>query len=125
VRTRTVLARPYTPPMPWEPLPDSHDRDPAPMAPSLDRVVRRLGGPSADVATGVFGRWAELVGDAVAANTRPLSMHGSTLVVAVSDPAWATQLRFLEVNLVERLQAELGVGTIDAIEVRVRPEQAR
>lgn len=111
--------------MPWEPLPHSRDRDPASMNTSLDRIVRRLGGPSADVATGIFGRWSELVGEAVAANSRPVSMRGSTLVVAVADPAWATQLRFLEGNLVERLQAELGAGTIDAIEVRVRPEQAR
>jgi predicted nucleic acid-binding Zn ribbon protein len=111
--------------MPWEPLPQSRDKDPAPMVASLDRLVRRLGGPSADVTTGVFGRWPELVGENVAANSRPVAMRGSTLVVAVADPAWATQLRFLEGNLVERLQAELGPDTIDSIEVRVRPEQAR
>ncbi|CAB4985919.1 unannotated protein [freshwater metagenome] len=51
-------------------------------------------------------------------------MRGTTLVVAVSDPAWATQLRFLEHDLVERLRTELGPNAIDAIEVRVRPEQA-
>jgi hypothetical protein len=51
-------------------------------------------------------------------------MKGTTLVVAVSDPAWATQLRFLEHDLIERLQVELGQDAIDTIEVRVRPEPA-
>jgi hypothetical protein len=43
-------------------------------------------------------------------------MKGTTLVVAVSDPAWATQLRFLEHDLIERLQVELGQDAIDTIE---------
>jgi predicted nucleic acid-binding Zn ribbon protein len=46
------------------------------------------------------------------------------LVVAVSDPAWATQLRFLERDLVERLRTELGTDAVNEIEVRVRPERA-
>ena len=92
---------------------------------SLDRIVRHLGGPSADVTSRVFGRWPELVGEAIAAQSRPVSMNGTTLVVAVSDPAWATQLRFLERDLIDRLHSELGADVIDQIEVRVRPERAR
>ncbi|MEX1217778.1 MAG: DUF721 domain-containing protein [Acidimicrobiales bacterium] len=110
--------------MPWEPLPDASTGDPVSMAASLDRIVRHLGGPSADVTTRVFSRWPELVGEAVAGQSRPVSMRDTTLVVAVSDPAWATQLRFLEQDLISRLQRELGSNAITAIEVRVRPEQA-
>ena len=95
------------------------------MRSSLDRVVRHLGGPSADVASGVFGRWEELVGEAVAANSRPVALRDTTLVIAVADPAWATQLRFLESELVSRLQTVFGVRTVDAIEVRVRPSEVR
>jgi predicted nucleic acid-binding Zn ribbon protein len=110
--------------MPWEPLPDATTGEPVSMHASLDRIVRHLGGPSADVTSRVFGRWPELVGDAVAAHSRPVSMNGTTLVVAVSDPAWATQLRFLERDLVERLRTELGTDAVNEIEVRVRPERA-
>jgi predicted nucleic acid-binding Zn ribbon protein len=42
------------------------------------------------------------------------------LVVGVDDPAWATQLRFLESELLERLAAEFGPGEVTSIEVRVR-----
>ncbi|MBU3700893.1 MAG: DUF721 domain-containing protein [Acidimicrobiia bacterium] len=111
--------------MPWEPLPDDRPAGPAPLRAGLDRVVRRLGGPSADVASGVFGRWDEMVGETVAANSRPVAVRGTTLVLAVSDPAWATQLRFLEADIVARLVEELGASSIESIEVRVRPSPSR
>ena len=111
--------------MPWEPLPGRRDADPARVADSLDRLVRHLGGPSADVTTSLVRRWPDLVGANVGANSRPVRLRDGVLTVAVADPAWATQLRFLEATLVSRLQAELGVDSLSAIEVRVRPESLR
>ena len=67
---------------------------------------------------GVFGRWEEAVGEAVARHVQPLRLDGSRLVVEVDDPAWATQLRFLEANLRERLLAVAG-ARIDEFEIRV------
>jgi predicted nucleic acid-binding Zn ribbon protein len=111
--------------MPWEPLPGRRDADPASVAMSLDRVVRHLGAPSADVTASLVGRWDQLVGPNVGANTRPIRLRDGTLTVAVAEPGWATQLRFLEATLVERLCAELGAGAVRTIEVRVRPESLR
>jgi len=111
--------------MPWEPLPGSRDADPAPVGTSLDRVVRHLGAPSADVTTSLVRRWPDLVGSNVGANSRPLRLRDGVLSVAVADPAWATQLRFLESTLVERLQSELGADAVRTIEVRVRPDGLR
>jgi len=111
--------------MPWEPLPRARDAEPARVSDSLDRLVRNLGGPSADVTTSLVRSWPELVGPNVGANSRPVRLRNGTLTVAVADPAWATQLRFLEATLITRLQAELGVGAVSTIEVRVRPEALR
>ena len=112
--------------MPWEPLPGRRgDADPARVSDSLDRLVRHLGGSSTDVTTSLVGRWPDLVGPNVGANSRPVRLRGGVLTVAVADPAWATQLRFLEATLVARLQAELGADAVTAIEVRVRPETLR
>jgi predicted nucleic acid-binding Zn ribbon protein len=109
--------------VPWEPLPGSRrDAEPAQVADSLDRLVRHLGAPSVDVTTSLVRRWPDLVGPHVGANSRPLRLRDGTLTVGVADPAWATQLRFLEAMLVERLQAELGAGSVVTIEVRVRPD---
>lgn len=99
-------------------------RDPVRIGDSLDKVVRSLrndGSPavSSQQIGGVFGRWAEAVGDAVAAHVRPIKLDGAKLVVEVDDPAWATQLRFLETALKQRLHDVAG-ATIDTIEARVR-----
>jgi hypothetical protein len=42
-------------------------------------------------------------------------------VVAVDEPAWATQLRWLEADLLARLNDVLGPGQVARIEVRVLP----
>jgi predicted nucleic acid-binding Zn ribbon protein len=111
--------------MPWEPLPGRRDADPGRVSDSLDRLVRNMGGPSADVNTSLVRRWPDLVGANVGANSRPVRLRGGVLTVAVADPAWATQLRFLEATLVSRLQAELGAEALSSIEVRVRPDSLR
>lgn len=67
---------------------------------------------------GLFGRWHEAVGDAVAAHVQPVTLDGTTLVVKVDDPSWATQLRFLERTLRERLAEVAGVE-IEHLEIRV------
>lgn len=114
-------------------------REPVPISDSLNRVVRSLrddtsatgssGGPgdpsgqtAGQVASqmgGVFGRWAEAVGDAVAAHVKPIKLDGNKLIVEVDDPAWATQLRFLETTMKQRL-LEVAGAVIDTIEARVR-----
>ena len=103
----------------------AHD-EPLRLGDSLHGVVRGLrpvgapggGAPSASVIGGVFGKWDEAAGAAVAAHVQPLKLDGTTLVVSADDPAWATQLRFLEATLRERL-AEVAGAHVERIEVRV------
>jgi predicted nucleic acid-binding Zn ribbon protein len=87
---------------------------------SLDRVARSLGGPDAGSLSGLFGRWAEIVGPQLAAHARPVSLSSGVLVVAVTEPAWATQLTFLEGELLGRFRDALGDGVVERVEVRVR-----
>ena len=47
--------------------------------------------------------------------------RGTVLVVAVDDPSWATQLRWLEADLVARICAELGAGVVTGLDLVVRP----
>jgi predicted nucleic acid-binding Zn ribbon protein len=82
--------------------------------------MQHLGGPAADTVTALFSGWSELVGEQLASHTKPLSLRDGTLVVAVDDPAWASQLRWLEGDLTKQLGAALG-EPVKAIEVRVRP----
>jgi predicted nucleic acid-binding Zn ribbon protein len=66
----------------------------------------------------VFGRWAEIVGPDLAAHTRPDSFADGELTVTADSTAWATQVRLLAPQLVRRLAAELGDGTIRRVKVR-------
>ena len=99
-----------------------------PISDSLNSVIRSLRNDSSDTASsgqtasqlgGVFGRWAEAVGDAVAAHVKPIKLDGTKLIVEVDDPAWATQLRFLETALKQRL-LEVAGATVETVEVRVK-----
>jgi predicted nucleic acid-binding Zn ribbon protein len=66
----------------------------------------------------VFGRWAEIVGQDLAAHTSPDGFADGELSVTADSTAWATQVRLLASALVARLNAELGPGTVLRVKVR-------
>lgn len=106
----------------WRPISTGADA-PEPLSSALDRLSRRLGGPSSAVLRTIFGRWEELVGPAVAAHVRPVSLRGTTLVVAADAPAWATQMAFLGPDLAKRVNEDLGVSAVTLVETRIRPPE--
>ncbi len=101
-----------------------------PLAASLDGVVRSMQGGTpgragaAQAIGGVFGRWVEIVGDAVAAHVQPVRLDRGRLVVEVSDPAWATQIRLLADTVCQRINDVTGT-VVDAVEVRVAGPRRR
>lgn len=97
---------------------------PEPLSSALDRLSRRLGGPSSAVLRTIFGRWEELVGPSVAAHVQPVSLRGTTLVVAADAPAWATQMAFLGPDLAKKVNEDLGVSAVTSVETRIRPPEA-
>ncbi|MCU1485373.1 MAG: putative RNA-binding protein containing Zn ribbon domain [Actinomycetia bacterium] len=104
----------------WKPLP-GEVADPRRVGESLDRVASSLGVPLASTLSTVFASWPDMVGESVAQHSRPRSLRDGVLVVAVDEPAWATQLRWLEADLLTRLGEALGPGQVARIEVRVQP----
>jgi hypothetical protein len=105
--------------MPARPLPG--DSEPRRIGESLDSVMRGLGAPEASGVHLVFDRWDEVVGEALAARTRPLRIDGGRLVLAVDEPAIATHVRFLQGELLTRLEDLLGPGRVTALDLRVGP----
>jgi predicted nucleic acid-binding Zn ribbon protein len=87
---------------------------------SLDKVARSLGGPDAGSLSGVFGHWADIVGPQLAAHARPLSLSAGVLVVGVTEPAWATEMTYLNSELLRRFGEALGEGVVQRVEVRLR-----
>ena len=102
--------------------PPRSEQDPRPVAASLERLTRRLGTPSSSTMAAVFARWEDLVGPAVAAHAKPVSLRHGTLRVHVDQPAWATQLRLLSADLLRRLGEGTGdPGAVREVVVAVRP----
>jgi predicted nucleic acid-binding Zn ribbon protein len=66
----------------------------------------------------VFGRWEQIVGEALAAHTRPGGFADGELLVIADSTAWATQVRLLRAQLIRRLNSELGHGTVTGVKVR-------
>jgi predicted nucleic acid-binding Zn ribbon protein len=93
------------------------DRDPQLLDSTLERLIASHGWELDLKVQGVFGRWAELVGDEVGAHATPEAFADGKLVVRTDSTAWATQLKLLAPTIVRRLNEELGHGTVVVIEV--------
>jgi predicted nucleic acid-binding Zn ribbon protein len=95
--------------------------DPRPVGQSLDRLLDHLTGAPMAATTSLFEGWDELIGEPVAAHTRPLRLHEGVLTVGVDDPAWASQLKFLESDLLARIATAPGGSSVTAISFQVAP----
>jgi predicted nucleic acid-binding Zn ribbon protein len=92
--------------------------DPQPLSAAIGGLVEAEGWGLAAATGSVFGRWAQIVGADLAAHTTPEALTDGELTVAADSTAWATQVRLLAAQLVRRLNAELGDGTVQRVRVR-------
>jgi predicted nucleic acid-binding Zn ribbon protein len=92
--------------------------DPQPLTSAIEGLLDQHGWQQRAAMGSVFGRWAEIVGQDLAAHTRPDTFADGELAVTADSTAWATQVRLLAPQLVRRLNAELGDGSV--LRVRVR-----
>ncbi|MGH3493318.1 MAG: DUF721 domain-containing protein [Sciscionella sp.] len=83
----------------------------------VERLVTDHGWRPDVAAHAAFGRWPVIVGPQVAEHCRPESLADGQLRVRTDSTAWATQLRLLAPQLVARLNAELGDGSVLRIDV--------
>lgn len=77
---------------------------------SLAEVGRKLHMGTPETTATIFRGWAALVGEAVAAHARPRSLRDGVLTVVVDSPAWATQMRHLEGEVLSRLAESEGTA---------------
>ena len=94
--------------------------EPRPLAEGVDHVLAELGAPPADAIAAVVDGWDALVGPEAGAHAEARSIEHGTLRVAVDEPAWAEHLRWSERTILDRLDALVGAGVVDRLDVRVR-----
>jgi predicted nucleic acid-binding Zn ribbon protein len=109
---------------PPDPVPERGRRvprpeDPAPVGTALDRLLAGFGAPPADALTAVFERWSELAGLPLADHGVPASLDRGVLVVRVTEPAWSTEWRYRQGEVLRRCDDLLGEGVVARLEVRI------
>ena len=101
------------------PRPHGEDAGPRRLTASLDAVSNKLGMRDAQGLGRLFAEWERIVGPGMAEHVKPVRIDQETLVVRVDHPAWATQVRHLGEDLLDRVAAEAGVVRPLRLEVRV------
>lgn len=83
----------------------------------LQRVMKQIEQQKAWQSQQIFRqiktRWPELVGNAVALQTRPTSLHNQVLQVAVANASWAQNLMFERRRLLQKINTELSLSLSD------------
>lgn len=64
--------------------------------------------------------WPRVAGPVVAEHVTPVRLMGGVLVLRADSGAWATQVRYLGGELMERANAELGDGVVTQVTVTTR-----
>ncbi len=102
--------------------PDPYQRDvgPRPIEASLDAVSKKLGMEDSRGLGRLFAHWTEIVGAAMSEHVQPIRLDREALVVSVDHPAWATQVRHLGDDLLDRIAERTGLARPHRVEVRVR-----
>ena len=101
------------------PDPDADGAPPRPLADGLDRLLKGLGAPPVPVLTVVAERWDDVVGPAAAPHCRAGGVRDGCLRIDVSEPAWASQIRWQEADIVRRAAELTSPGAITRVDVRV------
>jgi predicted nucleic acid-binding Zn ribbon protein len=101
---------------PWEPA----TRPPRRLVEALSEMAADLNLDDPDDVAAVMAAWPAAVGEAVAAHVRPRRLHDGVLLVEVDAPVWATQLRYLEEDVLRRLGRKVRPGVVKSIRAVVR-----
>jgi predicted nucleic acid-binding Zn ribbon protein len=91
--------------------------DPQPLGAAIRKLLADRGWQQQAAVGSAFGRWAEIVGAEVAAHATPEGLVDGELTIQADSTPWASNLRMLAGNLVKRLNAELGEGTVKRVKV--------
>jgi predicted nucleic acid-binding Zn ribbon protein len=92
-------------------------RDPTTVGAAVGDLVRDNQWGATLRAAGIEARWPQIVGTDLAAHCRPERLENGELICVAESTAWATQIRLLSRQLLERLAADLGPDVVRRIRV--------
>jgi predicted nucleic acid-binding Zn ribbon protein len=87
----------------------------------LDKVLHQYRPKQDQALLKVWDVWEKAVDSATAANARPAAIKGSILLVHVSNSSWLHHLRFMEKELIARINQALGIECVHTIRLKIGP----
>ena len=63
----------------------------------------------------IFHLWGVIVGDKTARHTKPVRINNNTLFVEVDDALWLTQLRYMKIDIMDKIDGKVKKGVLKDI----------
>ena len=92
--------------------------DPVPFGAALTDLLAARGWQAQAAGASILSRWESLVGEQVAAHSRPVQLRDGQLIIEAETTAWATQLRLLSRTLTAKLTEQLGVDVVRTLVIK-------
>ena len=92
---------------------------------ALPKLLRAAGEAEEVVEAAALAVWRRVAGEALRGCAVPFRLYQKTLVVAVPDATWRTQLESISGQLLFRVNSMLGQPLVTYIEFRVDPKTVR
>ncbi|MDL9936623.1 DUF721 family protein [Gordonia sp. ABSL1-1] len=92
-------------------------RDPQPFGRLVSGIAKDRGwSPKIGEGT-LFGQWAQIVGADIAAHAQPVTLRDNVLHVQAESTAWATQLRYVQSQILAKIAAAVGDGMVTSLRI--------
>ncbi|WP_132992633.1 DUF721 family protein [Gordonia zhaorongruii] len=95
--------------------PDS--RDPQPLGRLTGRIAKEHGWQPKISEGSLFGMWDSIVGDDIASHASPERLNETVLHVRAESTAWATQLRYMQGQIIAKIAASVGDGVVTSLRI--------
>ena len=89
---------------------------------ALPKLIAAAGASEEVTEAAVRIAWRRVAGEPLCQHAVPFRVFRTTLVISVSDAIWQKQMAPLSAQMLSRLNALLGRGTITFIEFRIDPD---
>ena len=87
----------------------------------IDKVVHQYRPQMDESMIQVWDVWQSAVGDIVAENAQPAAFKKDLLLVHVSNSTWLHHLRFMEKELIQKINQALGCQRVRALKLKIGP----
>lgn len=92
-------------------------RDPQPFGRLVGGLTRERGWQEKIGEGTLFGMWEQIVGPDIAAHAKPVTLRDKVLHVSAESTAWATQLRYVQAQILAKIAAAVGDGMVTSLRI--------